>query len=272
MADADEPAPPLTTSLSFRDPPSAAVLDSPDQIPATHRSDHADGDYPEFDDEDSDSDFEFAFVARDLDSIPSITADEIFSDGRIRPMYPVFDRALLLEDPTGPAQAPDAKPGRVPLARLLIESREESSTPERDELEGVAPETYCVWAPSPDRRRSCKKSGSTGSTTSTGSSRRWKLRDLVVRRSHSDGKEKFVFINAEENKKGGKLTEKKSYSEKKFVFIDAGEKKPLAEENKKGGSGKVTAHKGPKTFLPYRPDLVGFFASLNGISRTHTPF
>ncbi|KAM0945985.1 hypothetical protein DsansV1_C09g0089981 [Dioscorea sansibarensis] len=271
MADTDEPAPPLDATLSFRDPPSAAVLDSPDQIPAAHRPDHDDHHDPELDD-DSDSDFEFAFVARDLDSFPSITADEIFSDGRIRPMYPVFDRALLLPDPPGPTLAPDTKPGRVPLARLLIESREERSQPEGDELEGVAPETYCVWTPSPDRRRSCKKSGSTGSSASTGSSRRWKLRDLVVRRSHSDGKEKFVFIDADGNKKGGGKITEKAYNEKKFVFIDpasaGGEKKP--SENKKGG--KITASKAQKTFLPYRPDLVGFFASLNGISRAHTPF
>ncbi|KAH7691994.1 hypothetical protein IHE45_01G036200 [Dioscorea alata] len=185
MADADELAPPLDATVSFCDPPSAAVLNSLDQIPATHRHDHDDHHNPDLDD-DSDFDFEFAFVFRDLDSFPFITGDEIFCDGRIRPMYPVFDWTLLLPDPPGSALAPDTKPSR-----------------EGDELEGIALETYCVWKLSPDRRRSCNKSGSTGSSALTRSSRWWKLHDLVIRRSHSDGKEKFVFIDADRNKKGG---------------------------------------------------------------------
>ncbi|KAH7652878.1 hypothetical protein IHE45_19G046200 [Dioscorea alata] len=183
MADADKLAPPLDTTISFRDPPSAAVLDSPDQIPATHRHDHNNHHDPDLDN-DSDSDFEFAFVSCDVDSFPSITADEIFPDGWIWPMYPVFDWTLLLPNPPGLALAPDTKPSRVPLARLLIESQEERSH------------------------------GSTGSSVLTGSSWWWKLCDLVVRWSHSDGKEKFVFIDADGNKKeGGKPTEKK------FMFI-----------------------------------------------------
>ncbi|EHA8588848.1 hypothetical protein COCNU_scaffold006850G000040 [Cocos nucifera] len=36
------------------------------------------------------------FAARDPEAEPSITADEIFSNGRILPSYPVFDRNLLL--------------------------------------------------------------------------------------------------------------------------------------------------------------------------------
>uniref|UniRef100_A0A452ZYF2 Uncharacterized protein n=1 Tax=Aegilops tauschii subsp. strangulata TaxID=200361 RepID=A0A452ZYF2_AEGTS len=96
---------------------------------------------------------------------------------------------------------------RVPLRQLLLEERGSSSSSpgkradeeeeDDDELDGVPAETYCLWSPgtspspSPSPSR-CQKSGSTGSVL------RWRQR-LQVGRSHSDGKEKFVFLQAQQD-------------------------------------------------------------------------
>jgi hypothetical protein len=97
----------------------------------------------------------------------------------------------------------------------------------------------------------CRKSGSTGSLL------RWSQR--LLGRSHSDGKEKFVFLDA------------------------AG---PSGSERKAGGGGHVTAWSyyakagaggsndggRRRSFLPYRQDLVGFFASSTAFHRSYHPF
>ncbi|MCD7448395.1 hypothetical protein HAX54_041548 [Datura stramonium] len=98
-------------------------------------------------------------------SISPISADEIFHNGQIRPIFPILTEIS------------------IKLKRRRIQSR--------FDLEGIPPGTYCVWRPrsaeeSPSEL--CKKSNSTGS-----SSKRWKLRDFL-HRSNSDGKETFVFL------------------------------------------------------------------------------
>ena len=115
-----------------------------------------------------------------------------------------------------------------------------SSEDSSKELEGVAEGTYCVWTP-----RACKKSSSARSS----SSRRWKLRDLLLIRSHSDGKEPIMFVGP------AKRTNNKV--------------KP-----KHGGSdGSATVKGGEqskrKSFFPYRPqELVGLFGNGNiGVRR-----
>ncbi|KAG1366301.1 hypothetical protein COCNU_13G000910 [Cocos nucifera] len=184
-------------------------------------------------DDNSSDDFEFAFAARDPEAEPSITADEIFSNGRILPSYPVFDRNLLLS----------------PAA----ETERSSSSSASSEAEAAVGE-YCVWS-----RRSaeqCKKSASTGSTA-----RRWRLRDLMAGRSHSDGKEKFVFLAADDKthnpnpnpnpqaavaaakkgeKKGARATELDLVTAHRLYYGKGN------GENVKGGR---------RSFLPYRQEL-----------------
>ncbi|XP_074562649.1 uncharacterized protein LOC141819200 [Curcuma longa] len=147
--------------------------------------------------------FEFAFVIKDPEAGPEITANELFSNGQIRTIYPVFGSGLLLEPPLAAAtnERTTETKGRRTLRRLFIEEREEdssrassasssSSSAGVDELDGVPEGTYCVWAPapSPSQSRRGKKS------KSTGSSLRWRLRELVTVRSHSDGREKIVLL------------------------------------------------------------------------------
>ncbi|KAG6529874.1 uncharacterized protein LOC122044149 [Zingiber officinale] len=205
--------------------------------------------------DEDDGDLEFSFVVEDSDAAPDVTADEIFSNGFIRPIYPVFDRALLFSPSTGPAPA-----SRGTLGRLLIEEREAELS---HELEGIPPGSYCVWAPrsvakSPGSSH-CRKSRSAGS-----SSLRWRIRDLVVGRSHSDRKERFVFLAkrkekgnpdpVEAEKEGAKVTDVDMVTAHRIYF------------RKDGDAGSR------KCVLPNRQELLAFFANMNSITKTHHPF
>ncbi|EHA8591799.1 hypothetical protein COCNU_scaffold172286G000010 [Cocos nucifera] len=295
----DVGSPVLMVSPSFREAVAddagdrlGAAVESPQKISAAPEHHYE----VEDDDDDTSEDFEFAFVIKDPDSGPAITADEIFSNGQIRPVYPVFNRDLLLADDGGGGGgggSVEVKTVRLPLRMLLIEERNassglasSSSSSEMDELDGIPPGTYCVWTPGsvPPSPARCKKS------SSTGSSLRWRIRDLV-RRSRSDGKEKFVFLAAEE-KNPGRSSEKKKKGEAEAAAAEEREKKGKERRGGKKGvkatemdmvtahriyygsrsAGGQTAKAGRRSFLPYKPGLVGFFANANGLSRTHHPY
>lgn len=277
-------------SLSFR-------LDSPEKISAVDRH-ISNVDQIEGGDEDEDDDFDFSFI-RIPDSGPSIAADDIFSGGKIRPIYPVFNRDLLKEEEEQEEKEVEEdqtlKSIRVPLRRLFIEEERDrassfsstsSSSASLDELDGVPAGTYCVWTPSKDHRDRRKKSRSTGSSMSF----RWRLRDLVVGRSQSDGKEKFVFIPIAEkgdkdggvlkskkesstleleqsnsNSKGKKKLEKSSSTEVDLVTAQ----RRMMERYGQDAGNKGSASGRRRSSLPYKPDVVGFFASVNGLTRSH---
>ncbi|GAV63782.1 DUF1645 domain-containing protein [Cephalotus follicularis] len=202
-------------------------------------------------DEDEDEEFEFAFVCKEPETCP-ISADEIFCNGQIKPTYPIFDTNLL--------QNTTKKSSRPPLRQLFSEDRETTTTTtpscsssEADELDGLNPGTYCVWTPKKAEEESpgrCKKSNSTGS-----SSKRWKFRDLL-HRSHSDGKDRFVFLEPR----------KKS------------EEKVNNNNNNKGVEDHYVRTRAIKkgdnkrSFLPYKQDLMGFFSNVNGMSKNLHPF
>ncbi|KAJ8559863.1 hypothetical protein K7X08_003921 [Anisodus acutangulus] len=144
-----------------------------------------------------DDDFEFAFVTTGSDQFSSISADEIFYNGQIRPINTMLKKLTdltqlqKLHQTTTLQVSITPKSIQVPLRKLFIEDREIASSSEGDDLDGIPPGTYCVWKPRAaeesltDQR--CKKSNSTGS-----SSKRWKLRDFL-HRSNIDGKETRVF-------------------------------------------------------------------------------
>ncbi|KAK9108075.1 hypothetical protein Syun_024086 [Stephania yunnanensis] len=231
----------------------------------------------EEDDEDEE-DFEFSVVCGDSDESLSITADEIFSNGQIRPIYPLFDRTLLFKDGGNEGESIQSKFSgaeavRIPLSKLLIEERDppSSSSSEADELEAIPTGTYCVWTPksaqsTPER---CKKSNSTGS------SKRWRFRDFLLR-SNSDGKDTFVFL-APSTAKPKKIDEKREKSEKPpTTTTTTTTTVPKARRNSgdvklkgKGVAGEASAHEihyvrnramkegdRRRSYLPYRQDLV----------------
>lgn len=202
-----------------------------------------------------DDDFEFSFVPRHTDSSP-VSADDIFYNGQIKPMYPIFgvvpsNDAVLSFFPNDNNIAPTPR-RRLPLRKLMFEEGEtascSSSTDESVDLEGVAEGAYCVWTPNSVGSER-KKSNSTGST-----SKRWKLRvrDLLLR-SHSDGKNN----NKQEQQKQRDLFRIATKPQNGSVGT---EQQHHVEQNKR------------KSFLPYKPELVGLFTNANGLGRNLRPF
>jgi pyruvate/2-oxoglutarate dehydrogenase complex dihydrolipoamide acyltransferase (E2) component len=222
----------------------------------------------------SDDSFEFAF-ARPLIQTHSADAlaDDLFAHGRILPAYyPVFRRHHPHDDASSASSA-TAPP---------------------------SPDTYCAWAPrsapgSP--ARDLPKSASTGQAV-----HRFRLRDLVGagagRRSHSDGKEKFLFLQ-QQSPKSSKTSAPPAAAAAPAPAQAAKKPSSQPKQGKKKGAAAVTemdmatAHRlfyskpsaasatgtgtdrtntTKKSYLPYRPSIVGFFAAAHGLRPKHHPY
>ncbi|CAN1154624.1 hypothetical protein LINPERPRIM_LOCUS41214 [Linum perenne] len=228
----------------------------------------------EDDEEEEDGgEFEFALVGRESGGNTSpISADEIFYNGQIRPLYPEFffngpvSQPLHSNFHSKPPYA-EAKPirGRRPALGMLF--REEAldgdrgnSSSSSDELERIPQGTYCVWTPNQSSRAEiCKKSNSMGTA-----SKRWKFRDLLYRSNSESSKDAFVFAkkaNGSENRDGGceEVKEKKVLKEGAEEEEGYAQKKSVAKESEKRW-----------TFVPYRrKEMVGLFSN---VSRNLHPF
>lgn len=262
------PAPNSSTSFSFSGEAELEATskqeiflvhhDSPQRISAI--------DFPSQDqEEDSDDNLEDEF------EFPSVIRDSTVAVHY--PIYPVFGRPHI----SSPASPELDTPVRLPLRKLLVQERNSSigstssssSTAEMIDMEGVPAESYCLWTPgsAPQSPARCHKSGSTGSLV------KWKkISDLVLGRSQSDGKEKFVFLSAKGNTKQEKKEKekKKGKGGKVTTEVDTITAHRIFYGNKSGVGNGVAGRR--KSFLPYKQDLVGLFASVNGISRSHHPF
>ncbi|KAK9276694.1 hypothetical protein L1049_006230 [Liquidambar formosana] len=252
----------------------------------------------EEDDDDDDEDYEFSFVSADPDA-PPINAEDIFQNGQIRPMFPIFNRDLLFAGGyDGDSKSSyDTTYLRSPLRKLFVEEGDHPSTSsESDELGGVPDGTYCAWSGKVVEASSavCEKSNSTGF------SKRWRFRDLV-KRSNSDGRDAFVFLNPtpmsknpnqrNENVEKTEKIEKSAKEERGEVSTErrsSNEVKVISGKVKKKGVKGETASSAHemhyvrnralkevnrrRSYLPYRQDLVGFFTNVNGLSRNVHPF
>lgn len=259
---------------------------------ADEKTEEDDEEESSYNDEDEDDEFEFTILSRDVNASP-ISADEIFSEGQIKPIYPVFNRDLLFaggQDEFLKLQEKEGGPSiRLPLRKLFGEERNPSSSTssEADDLETLPDGTYCVWTPKSAVRspEMAKKSNSTGS------SKRWRFRDLL-HRSNSDGKDTYVFLTPMAKKKDTKVE-----NDEKIEVVGKPRRNSIAAvpgEAKDAGKGKTRRFSGEgsaspheahyvrnramkesdrkKSYLPYRQDLVGFFANVNGLNRTLRPF
>ncbi|CAN0890312.1 hypothetical protein LINGRAHAP2_LOCUS16360 [Linum grandiflorum] len=209
--------------------------------------------------EEEEGEFEFAVVDREAVTSP-ISADEIFYNGQIRPLYPLFNTDLLLDGPEFQSlksnfnftAAVKSKVGRrQPLMKLFKEEREggdgngSPSSPEEDELDSVPEGTYCVWNPKKEE----KKSGSDGAD-----SKRWKLFKDLIYRSSSDGNHKRTNCgggNDDRRHHGGAELKKTG---------DVAEVRKVKESEKR------------QSFRPIRQDLVGVLSNVSGVSRNLHPF
>ncbi|CAL4955525.1 unnamed protein product [Urochloa decumbens] len=235
--------------------------------------------------DDTDSDGEFEFPSVSLESAAgggaAAAADELFAGGRIRTFYPVFGRVL----DANAAPAPRAPLGRLfqleqartsSVASTSSSSSSSSAADAGSELDGAPPDSYCLWTPgssaasSPSRPP--RKSGSTGSIA------RWRrIGELVVGRSHSDGKEKLLFFSAPPSPARDKSKPKPPAKGSKAAGAAAASELDAVAAGRRmsysgGGGGGKASPGGRRTFLPYRQDLVGLFANVHGLSRSPHPF
>lgn len=254
-----------------------------------------DGEEEEEEQQEEEGDFTFMCIG-DNDSLTI----EAFEDGQmtqIRPVFPLFDQSLLLggdHDGEGKRRLPI----HVPVDKVFIESprRSPSSMASGDEETdgGVAAGTFCALSKESD-------SGTPEvnlKSNSTGFSKLWRFRNNM-NRSNSDGRDAFVFLESPERTTTTTTTSKTTPSTSIGKETAGGD--PTAKVNGAGGGGgkakvvkkgskakKATAsahevylkQRGGQTdderrrsYLPYRPGLMGFFTNVNGgLSKNVHPF
>lgn len=239
----------------------------------------------EDDDDNENEEEEFSFACG-IDA-PPIAADEVFYNGQIRPLFPLFNQNLLLSDEDLEALK-EQLPIRPPVKNIFIQT-EDNSIPATSSEEIAGP--FCEWSKNKaieatrDNPEVCKKSNSTGF------SKLWRFKDFL-HRSNSDGRDTFVFLNP--TTPAAKVEEKvvrkdeTTTSEKKKKEI-SGEVKVIGKVTKKTKkvvkkSEGVLAHEAymkskakaedrRRSYLPYRPELVGFFTNVNGgLTKNVHPF
>ncbi|XP_074376765.1 uncharacterized protein LOC141718279 [Apium graveolens] len=206
----------------------------------------------EYEDEENEDEGEFEFPQAPLSPIP---ADEIFSNGQIRPVYPLFNTELVFGNVPNTNSVilpkPNKSSARLPLGKLFMEERancSSCSSSESDELDGVPSETYCVWKPNTgDNPRELRTKSS-----STGTSKRWKFRALL-HKSNSDGNDTFDLLNAKKE-------------------LEAARKETTAPQQNLTKKGPVKENDVRRSYLPHKKDLVELFFSVNGVSRHVNPY
>ncbi|KVH97818.1 uncharacterized protein LOC112522725 [Cynara cardunculus var. scolymus] len=244
---------------------------------------------PETDDEEDEEeeeeegDFTFMCIG-DNDS----QTNEVFESGQIRPVFPLFDQSLLLggdNDGEGRWRLPI----HVPVDKVFIESprRSPSSMASGDQqTDEVSAGTFCALP----------KESDTGTpeinmkSNSTGFSKLWRFRDKM-NRSNSDGRDAFVFLETPERTRTtpstsiGKSNAGDDLPAKVNGAGGVGKAK-VVKKGSKAQNSKASAHevylkqRGGQTederrrsYLPYRPGLMGFFTNVNGgLSKNVHPF
>ncbi|KAI3795981.1 hypothetical protein L1987_38642 [Smallanthus sonchifolius] len=272
--DTNQPITLSSSSSSADDDPHDSVDQSPAdpsfgftrlQIDSNDDSNSQETDDKDHEEEEDDGDFTFVCVG-DNDS----TTTEVFDDSQIRTVFPLFDQSLLLG-----GEYDDGKrrlPIDVPVDKVFIESPRRSPS-EYGESDGTI--------------RALPKESESGTpdinmkSNSTGFSKLWRFRN-EMNRSNSDGRDAFVFLDtattSETKQNAGGLTAK--------VNVAGGGKGKVVKKGSKGKKSTVSAHevylkqKGGETeedrrrsYLPYRPGLMGFFTNVNGgLSKNVHPF
>ncbi|CAH8363883.1 unnamed protein product [Eruca vesicaria subsp. sativa] len=208
----------------------------------------------EDDEEEGEGGEEFSFTSVDAINSP-ITADEAFEDGQIRPVYPFLNQNLLFE------------PDERSFKKLFVESEESTTEREEDESEPIGP--YCSWSGKTvvekASRETCRKSNSTGF------SKLWRFRDLVLR-SNSDGKDAFVFLKNQSSSSSSTSAAKMSGGVKR---AEKGKEKMMktrsAHERLYMRNRAVREGERRRSYLTYYKH-VGFFTNVNGLTRNVHPF
>ncbi|GAB2278102.1 hypothetical protein Dimus_012800 [Dionaea muscipula] len=152
-------------------------------------------------------------------------------------VYPLFDRKLLKDfEPEPPAPREES---RLFNKERVVGGHCSSSSSEADDLEGFPAETYCLWAQKKWTASRCTKSSSIGATTM---SKPWRLRDLLLNRTKSDGTDhQLVLLTTNgSGKKADWAPKVKPKTAARCINRDAN-------------------HNKRRSYLPYRQDLIGLF-------------
>ncbi|CAH9120185.1 unnamed protein product [Cuscuta epithymum] len=247
----------------------------------------------ETDEEDEDEEEEFSFVCNDGALLSPIAAEDVFRDGEIRPVFPLFNRDLFLAAVDGGLEDLSLKrlKQRLPATpQVYVEAncdpslKASSSSAGNEEIAGPC----CQWS-SPEKKIAaeetpaadvCKKSNSTGF------SKFLRFKEFI-HRSNSEGRDAFVFFKPPAPAKG---SEKKPAMENRGtdgevkVKVPAEVKVKVAQKKKKKSESALAherflrskANDGRgrrRSYLPYRPELVGLFTNVNGgLTRNVHPF
>ncbi|KAK1403318.1 DUF1645 domain-containing protein [Heracleum sosnowskyi] len=203
----------------------------------------------------SDGDDDFSFVINGSDS--TLNSD---TNAPIRPYFPLFNRDLLLAHEDYKSSSDHKSlPSKPPVEKIFIQTTSSSkrgeSNSETDAVNGIATGPYCAWEKtSPELS---KKSNSTGF------SKLWRFKEYLSR-SHSDGTDAFVFLHKPVHKKPVEV-KVSSNGEKKVVKKVVKKSTVLSShEVYLRSKGIYPEHDKRRSYLPYKPEVVGFFTSVNG--------
>ncbi|KAG6396502.1 hypothetical protein SASPL_142653 [Salvia splendens] len=221
-------------------------------------TENSDEEEDEFDQEEEE--FSFASVGEDA---AAISAEHAFSDGQIKAVFPLFDQSLLL---SGDGNLPENLPMRPPLKKVFVETRSDAD----HQIAGP----YCEWS---SRKAVEAAPESCNKSNSTGFSKIWRLKEITCR-SNSDGRDAFVFLNGNhtpppstaapaEKAAPPPETAKKSGKEKKKKAVAVSPHEAYLRSKAKDEERQR------RSYLPYRPELMGFFTNVNGgLTRNVHPF
>lgn len=244
----------------------------------------ADHEHCEKDDDDDDDDFTFMLIGDD-DS-PAYT-DTVSEDGQIRQVFPLFDQNLLL-DGEYDVEEIDRLPIQPPVDKIFVKSAGGLPSSTHGENDDAAAGPYCEWS-----KESVTGTGELSKkSNSTGFSKLWRLKERVSR-SNSDGRDAFVFLRSADRTTSSTTTASSSSSSKPaavdrtFVKVNvAGGKARVVKQGTNAKKSTLSAHeaylrsKGGHTgeerrrsYLPYRPELMGIFTNVHGgLSKNVHPY
>lgn len=220
---------------------------------------------PETDGQDEDDEGDFTFVCVGDNDSPTT---EVSENGQIR--FPLFDQSLLIGG--GYDDGERRLPRDIQVDKVFIES-------EYGDTGGVSSGTF----------RALSKDSGAGTaemnmkSNSTGFSKLWRFRDNI-NRSNSDGRDAFVFLESPDRS----ITEAKPNAVGSTAKVNAaggvkGKGVKKVSTAKKGTAsahevylkqrGEQTEEDRRRSYLPYRPGLMGFFTNVNGgLSKNVHPF
>lgn len=242
-------------------PQSFLDLDDLAPIPAKHDSQCNTIHEIHNDDQKNIDEKEFSFACNDTKVMP-IFADDIFDNGKIRPLFYACEQSLLL----GSESNVFSSPLRPPLKKLFVKQNNNFCSERSGSVKEAHdnPSQNLIMVEVTASNNSCKKSNSTGF------SKMWRFRQDLKLRSNSDGKDAFVFLNPplQENHNGAKVKNipvKKGNGGKCKTTLSAHEKLYVMNRMRKESTKR-------KSFLPYNQNLLGLFFNASTFSKNLHPF